>query len=331
VSRTIGSLQAGRGLAALAVVLHHAGLAGHDFGGPFVGYDLFLPGYLGVDYFFVLSGFIIYHSTVGVGRTPADYLSARFRRVYLPYWPVGLTIALLYVLLPTLSQRTTGWSWLPTLTLAPVDASPALSVAWTLKHEILFYGIFGLFYFARLLPLGLAAWAVAIIAYGQHLPFAAVNLEFFFGIAAVILYRTKRAHPALFLLAPIFVAIWVISGADPQHRVWMGAAFACVVAPLAQIESRGLSVPAPLVLLGAISYSLYLVHEPVISVTARLLPGSWPIFFGSVVAAILAGFAYHFAIEARVIKRRANPEVFTELGGPERPPRGAPRERNSER
>jgi len=139
VSRTIGSLQAGRGLAALAVVLHHAGLAGHDFGGPFVGYDLFLPGYLGVDYFFVLSGFIIYHSTVGVGRTPADYLSARFRRVYLPYWPVGLTIALLYVLLPTLSQRTTGWSWLPTVLVGSTPSEALCMTKTTPSGEISSY------------------------------------------------------------------------------------------------------------------------------------------------------------------------------------------------
>lgn len=48
-------------MAALAVVVHHANLAADGFGG-----WSFAPlnyGYLGVDFFFVLSGFIIAYST----------------------------------------------------------------------------------------------------------------------------------------------------------------------------------------------------------------------------------------------------------------------------
>ena len=92
---TIGTLQGGRGLAALGVVLHHAGLAAGAFAGPFLGQSLLNLGYLGVDFFFVLSGFIIYHSTADRGRSLGQYSVARFRRVYLPYWPDGVGMALL--------------------------------------------------------------------------------------------------------------------------------------------------------------------------------------------------------------------------------------------
>src|SRR5689334_4430297 len=117
--RTINSLQAGRALAALAVVVHHSALAAHDFGGG--SFDLLSYGWLGVDFFFVLSGFIIFHSTVGRNKTLADYSIARFRRIYLPYWPVGVGIALLYTFLPHVSAGDHSWSWLPTLTLLPVS------------------------------------------------------------------------------------------------------------------------------------------------------------------------------------------------------------------
>src|SRR5215213_8938349 len=129
--KTIQCLQAGRGLAALAVVLHHADHAGSSFGKEHIYSPLLHLGYLGVDFFFVLSGFIIFHSTVGRGRSAADYAWARFRRVYLPYWPIGLAIGLLYVLFPAMSASERSWAWLPTLTLLPVSSMPALSVAWT--------------------------------------------------------------------------------------------------------------------------------------------------------------------------------------------------------
>jgi peptidoglycan/LPS O-acetylase OafA/YrhL len=67
-SATIECLQAGRGIAATAVVIHHASLAARDVGGPFAGQRWLELGYLGVDFFFVLSGFIIYPSAHFVAR-----------------------------------------------------------------------------------------------------------------------------------------------------------------------------------------------------------------------------------------------------------------------
>jgi exopolysaccharide production protein ExoZ len=308
VKRTIDSLQAGRGLAALAVVVLHSAIAARDFGGHADRFPLASYGYLGVDFFFVLSGFIIFHSTVGRGRSARDYAAARFRRVFLPYWPVGLAMAAAYVAAPP----DHSWAWLPTLTLAPVEAAPALNVAWTLKHEILFYLLFGLFYYAELLPLGLVAWLAAILLGPDVLPFRAINLEFFFGIAAAVLFRARRAHPALIGMAALPLAGWVLLGAGEPSRVLVGLAFALAIAPVAQLEERGrFVVPAPLVWLGAASYSLYLVHSPIVSVVARLLRGHyWGLFGAGVAASLLAGFGYHLLVERRVIRKKANPEVF---------------------
>ena len=76
--RVINVLQAGRGLAALAVVMLHSSVAARDFGG--VHTAPLEYGYLGVDFFFVLSGFIIFHSTAGRDRTIKQYATARFRQ-----------------------------------------------------------------------------------------------------------------------------------------------------------------------------------------------------------------------------------------------------------
>lgn len=84
-SERIETLQAIWAIAAFMVVLFHAGHAADKHGGsmPFVG--LTGLGEFGVDMFFVLSGFIILHVTVGRGRSWADYALARFRRIFLPY------------------------------------------------------------------------------------------------------------------------------------------------------------------------------------------------------------------------------------------------------
>jgi exopolysaccharide production protein ExoZ len=295
----IQSLQAGRGIAASAVILHHSVIAAHNFGQSAPGYSTLSRGYIGVDFFFVLSGFIIFHSTVGRGKSLKDYAGARFRRIYLPYWPIGLAVALAYIAMPHLSESNRYWSWLPTLTLLPVDSAPALSVAWTLKHEMLFYILFGLFYFSRLLPLGLFAWGVGI-GFLPHVPFQAINVEFFMGMLAAILYRQKQASPALLVYAVLAFVLWIYVGATDETSVLAGLGFMFIIAPIAQMERKEwFVVPKWLVFLGAASYSLYLVHTPLISAVARFSPA---IMISGIAVSFAGGIAYHLWVERPLMR-----------------------------
>jgi peptidoglycan/LPS O-acetylase OafA/YrhL len=308
--KTINSLQAGRGIAALAVVVHHSALAAHDFGG--ASWPLLSYGWLGVDFFFVLSGFIIFHSTVGRKKTFANYALARFRRIYLPYWPVGVGIALLYVALPQVSAGDHLWSWFPTLTLLPVSSGTALVVAWTLKHEILFYILFGLAYFSGFLWPALIIWAVTIgvgTALGSNLvPFMAINFEFLFGILAAVYARNGRHSPKMLIGTVLCVVLWLFLGADRNLSFLVGLGIAFAIPPMVGAEWRGrFSVPTTLIFLGAASYSLYLTHPLFTPIAGRALRGSpWTILIAGILGSLVLAIVYHLAIEIPLM-RRATP------------------------
>ncbi|MDO8772969.1 MAG: acyltransferase family protein [Burkholderiaceae bacterium] len=151
----IRSLQVFRGLAALAVVAHHAAGSKEAFvgsmpGAPQAVFDL---GLLGVDFCFVLSGFIIMFAHMGDERSPASvqrYAFKRLVRIFPAYLPISIALIALYAAMPGLSASGgRDYSLSSSLLLLPADKPPALSVAWTLVHELMFYAVFLLFFVSR--------------------------------------------------------------------------------------------------------------------------------------------------------------------------------------
>jgi exopolysaccharide production protein ExoZ len=311
-------LQYGRALAALSVALHHSFDATKAFVAPPPPWveTIAARGYLGLDFFFVLSGFIITH--VHAADAPgtaaaARYIGKRVRRIYVPYLPVSLAIIGFYLAFPQVSKRVDDWSVLTSLTLMPTARGPALSVAWTLIHEMIFYLFFLLSYFTRhFIPL-VAAWAAAIVlawAYEWQLAdtlliyfIATINLEFIAGMAAAFAVRKLpgRLWPALLLSGILGVAVFLLSGAGEPERVWFGFALVPLVLSLVMLDQQKL-IPTvrALLVLGDASYAIYLVHNPLVSVMARVTAAhnSWLITFAScILASALGGLIYHWLVE----------------------------------
>lgn len=310
----IASIEAGRAVAACLVVMHHAAMAANDF--TFEANQSFLHwGSYGVDFFFVLSGFIIYHVHQDDERSwsaASKYFMRRLRRIYIPYFPITLVLIVAYLALPNLSQSDRDWSVATSITLLPFSGPPALSVAWTLVYEMIFYIFFLTFYMSRQFWFWVSAWVTLVVISSilggdlvQSQPFATlVNplvLEFVAGMLAAFLYRrlSETSWMICMMFAIAIVGTFVLM--ENPHRVLVGIGLAPFVLSIALLERRyRFSLPEWILFLGAASYAIYLVHNPLFSLVARLVSPvqSWGLTFGlCTLIGLAAGAVYHAFFE----------------------------------
>lgn len=194
----------------------------------------------GLDFFFVLSGFIItliHAGDIGRPRRLAAFCGKRLLRIYPAYWiALALYLALLLAS-PTPGHAERGLAYVATsFLLWPDTAEPILDVGWSLRHELLFYALFvvailhrrfGTVLFAGWLA-GILANAAAQLWNGQpcftglagSLLFRGLNLEFFFGIVAAILVGRAVARRAGGGGAVLFMvtALWEALGTPVMHE-----------------------------------------------------------------------------------------------------------------
>lgn len=140
--KTLLTIHYFRGIASLLVILHHiTGIMSLQFNYDYLnGY--FNPGWSGVDFFFVLSGFIISYIHLGDFGKKTElkpFLSKRLIRVYPVYWVVT------FLYLPIfLMYGDNNVSIIKSLILFPQTSHPVLEVGWTLCYEMFFYFVFSL-------------------------------------------------------------------------------------------------------------------------------------------------------------------------------------------
>lgn len=311
---TLNSLQAGRALAAIAVAAFHLSInmGIERYGGQAVFADYTWFGDRGVDFFFVLSGFIIllaHHRDIGQPATVATYLQKRFVRVFPVYWiyTLGFVAAFMVVGATDAKIPTNAADWLTTISLLRfTTVAPPLPVAWTLFHEVAFYAAFALLIVNRrvgLLVMG--AWAlVALVNY--HYPAenartawsvytSAYALFFMFGMGAYLLYR-RGVGGAFALVAGLAVVVAGIGLSRPLGDLaplLVAAGFAAALLGATTLERRGhVNVPDWFVFLGNASYSIYLTHlacEGLLLKVAMRLHLHERIGYGTTYIAVLAG------------------------------------------
>ena len=321
-----------RGLAALAVVAHHAVLSTEAFIGkvPDVLEQVLGMGYLGVDFFFVLSCFIIMYVHMGdEGALSAvrRYSFKRLVRVFPAYLPISIALIAMYAWLPAFSASAAWiYSLLSSLMLIPADGPPALSVAWTLVHKLIFYVVFMLYFFGkRWLVVGLFAWAALIVASQQvhaptswlRYPLSVLNMEFMLGVLSAWVVRSWALRVwlgngwRLLAVAGILMAcvglILIRNESTSYARLVFAFGLTLLIAGFAICEqSAALRWPAFLLMMGNASYSIYLVHNPLLSVTQRLaarmgMTWGWGLIFG-IACSIVIGYVYYLAVEQPALR-----------------------------
>lgn len=259
------SIQVLRGIAAMAVVVHHAvGSVTMDTGAR--------VGAAGVDLFFVISGFII--ATVAKKRTAPDFLVDRIWRIF-PLWLLVVTPWLI-VKHPALPAV------LSSLFLWPVYGnefySPALGVGWSLCYEMLFYGAFALIlagWGRTVLCLFLACVVIGPLTQSAVASYLGSPLifEFLAGVAIARLRPPARFALPLLILGFVWIAAAPLDeyarilGPGTFTRVcYWGIPAALIVYGARGLEDvfarRAFDVP---VRIGDASYSIYLFHPFVVN------------------------------------------------------------------
>lgn len=333
-----------RGLASAWVVLFHARAGQHlellaSSWPRFV--DWFIAhGDLGVSVFFVVSGFVIAHST-GTDHVSFAYarrlLARRWLRLSPPYWA---SIALVLALGALSARFVPGKAFeLPSLGrlgahlfyLQDLLRMPALSsVYWTLCLEVQFYVTF---YVLMLLVSALRRRVADAVAYvcvfGPALflsnlwPLGLAPFELlgsFFGqwhlfLLGALLWRASVVRAAQKLLTCLTVGELVVLGgaALVRHDLTLGAGVLTGILILTTAQNPRLSALwslRPLQTLGLISYSLYLTHNPITGAVFRVgyrLTGHskgaealWLVI--SVATCLAVAYGLHLAVERPAIR-----------------------------
>ncbi|AEG01847.1 acyltransferase family protein [Methylomonas methanica] len=297
----MASIEGARAFAALAVALMHCANAmrvEHFSGHVGLG-SIFDFGYIGVDFFFVLSGFIItyvhFHEFGHIEKIPR-YLWRRFSRIYPIYW----TFLLIAIGVTTLGRLANGKGLIFEMTLADIPGTIFLLIssgepkyigpAWSLQYEIVFYVVFSwLLLGGRLGAIIFGCWGAFLLAHTLglwqfNLPFHLSNahcMQFLLGVAVAVLARRYKLHATktlLFAVMLVFIAgvVFEVYGPLARHsgigRLVLGFTSAMVLATLVGLENaKALQTPNWLVRMGSVSYSIYLGHILFINLTFAIL------------------------------------------------------------
>ena len=296
------NIQALRAAAILLVVVRHIQvyMARRTGGSPALGH--FLVGDMGVDLFFVISGFIMVVARplpcTGTAQV-AEFLSRRVTRIYPLYWLYSLPALAVYFWRPGWLHRFDAGmrvDLLRSFFLWPQEGWPLLGQAWSLVYEMYFYLVFAalLRLRAKWFGCGLLAWTALVLAGGglrtalpaldgpgMRVLASMLTLEFIAGgLAGLAVGRMRdRPPPWWGWLLVGCAAAWIVGMVAPlgEHLgvgrrtfVYGPPALALVLGAVL-LERAGTRTPRFLAAVGDWSYSIYLSHIFVIAALARLV------------------------------------------------------------
>lgn len=320
-TQRLAALDGLRAVAALGVLLYHvAGWSGRS--------DLFAHGYLGVDFFFCLSGFVLAHAFERREIDWPAYLRIRVVRI----WPLLVLSTLIGAVLtsrhspPLVPNLARGLLLVPRLGHPAEWTFPTLFAfnppAWSLCLEVI---VSALWFPLRRVPA--PGLMTILLLSGAVMVWVAANLNgietgwdqrtFWLGLARATFsfslgwacwrYRALARRPRLLLPAALLLAALVMPILPWPNLPWNGVYdFVCITVLFPALVLVGAHDPKGAVgalcrTLGDLSYPLYAMHWATWAVMLRLYPDGWksllPLWFPAlamVVAPVVAWIAFRF-------------------------------------
>lgn len=317
------SLDGLRGVAAIMVMLFHLGLWMHI--------NLLPNAYLSVDFFFMLSGFVVsqaYFRQISTGSW-RSFLWRRLVRLW-PMMAVGVILGSVIRLHYGMGFGVLALAFPLALMAVPnIFAGPAALFAlnppeWSLSCELLANITHGALRFGAawigivvvaFLMLLVADLRFGTLAFGNALysfPLGIVSAVFAYGAGIGL----QRVRVSFMLPFPISGALLVGGIAAPkvipgQEMIILTALFPLLIAGASNARSDGFA--RSLTVLGALSYPLYMTHEPVIMAVAKLSQ-KYHLGFGTVFSLAIATTILVAATAWLLIDRRATTRQHLLLG-----------------
>lgn len=291
-------------------------------------------GWIGVPFFFLISGFVICMSAWG--RSPGDFMISRVTRLFPAYWlAVFMTGTLMVLARPVWVDKVKSLSYTDILTNLTMmqDGIAGRSidgVYWTLYIELRFYVLFGL-----VLALGALSYRKMVAFCGLWLFFSAIasnadipllQIMLFpqwapYFIAGMAMYLMYRFGPNLLLWCIIAFA-WLLA----QHQLqpvlksyrWdaqgplsytvtlglitlaFGAMIAVSLGWLDRIQWKWLTIA------GALTYPVYLVHQEIgwwVIHKLHAKVNAYVLVFSLIAGMLVLAYLIHRLVERPVSKR----------------------------
>ncbi|MGY3213772.1 acyltransferase family protein [Mucilaginibacter sp. HD30] len=229
--RKINSIQYLRAIAAILVVYHHClKFIGHGSSSQTSFYYLKQFGAIGVDIFFVISGFIIAYVSMHLNGVDdaVRFLKKRFVRINPTYY-VASIIALILRFISKPNTFVPVDELLMTLTIVPVFVTeavtwkPILYVGWTLAYEWLFYMVFAVLIATSVNKKGLLLVSIFVVTTIVGLVFPINNsqynfianplaLEFCLGVLIALILSNKQTtlRATSYISSIIIGLVWYV-------------------------------------------------------------------------------------------------------------------------